>query len=121
MEQLACDRAALENLAQAGRLQRRGPAGESYAVGQGVALVLLKPLSAARRDSDQILGVVDALGVGFDASSLKASIGAAASQVPLRQVPTTFRSSNTQPSLELTGGVGLADLVGQVSEATGLT
>ncbi|MCA9157951.1 MAG: acyltransferase domain-containing protein, partial [Planctomycetales bacterium] len=118
--QLACDRAALENLAQVGLLQRRGPAGECYAVGQGVALVLLKPLSAARRDGDQILGVVDALGVGFDASSLKTSIGLAASQVPLRQVLTTFRSRNTQPSLELTGGVGLADLDGQVSEALGL-
>ena len=113
--QLACDRAALENLAQSGRLQRRGPAGENYTVGQGVALVLLKTLSAARHDGDQILGVIDALGVGFDATSLQASVAMAA-----RQVASVARISKQQ-SHEIIGEVGLPELDRQVCAATGMS
>ncbi len=105
--QRALDLAAMENLSQCGRLPGTACAGEGYSVGEGVALVLLKPLSAAHRDGDRVLATIDAMGVGFDGHSLPDSMAAAARRLGQ---PLGNRS--------LIGGVGIArldDAVGQLT------
>ncbi len=63
--QRALDRAALDNLQKCGRLRGFYPNGdhEGYSLGEGVALVVLKRHSDAKRDGDKILGIIDSIGM----------------------------------------------------------
>ncbi len=74
--QRALDRAALDNLQKCGRLRGFYPNGdhEGYSLGEGVALVVLKRHSDAKRDGDKILGIIDSIGMGFDNRSLAQSV-----------------------------------------------
>jgi 3-oxoacyl-(acyl-carrier-protein) synthase/pimeloyl-ACP methyl ester carboxylesterase/NAD(P)-dependent dehydrogenase (short-subunit alcohol dehydrogenase family) len=49
-----------------GRCRSFGAGGDGYVAGEGVGAVLLKPLSAAERDGDRILGLVRATAVNHD-------------------------------------------------------
>ncbi|MFY9822202.1 MAG: SDR family NAD(P)-dependent oxidoreductase, partial [Thermoanaerobaculia bacterium] len=49
-----------------GRCHSFGAGGNGYVAGEGVGAVLLKPLSAAQRDGDRILGLVRATAVNHD-------------------------------------------------------
>ncbi len=135
------DRAAMETLARLGCLpSTNADHSEGYFVGEGVAVVLLKRLSDARRDGDRVWATIDGIAAGFDARAVDRSLQTAASKLPfvksaqvvvgngLRATDDAIArgletSSFTQsPLVKLTGHLqatqGLADLIATTIERT---
>ncbi|RAK98984.1 uncharacterized protein BO80DRAFT_411067 [Aspergillus ibericus CBS 121593] len=80
-----------ENLAAASFLSPTGPTkpfdakGDGYCRGEGVALVVLKPLARAQADGDRILGVIAATAVNQNINDTPITVPHAESQVQLYQ------------------------------------
>ncbi|PWY76491.1 polyketide synthase [Aspergillus sclerotioniger CBS 115572] len=78
-----------ENLAAASFLSPTGPTkpfdakGDGYCRGEGVALVVLKPLSSAQADGDRILGVIAATAINQNVNSTPITVPHGESQVRL--------------------------------------
>lgn len=80
-----------QNLAGASFLSPTGPTkpfdakGDGYCRGEGVALVMLKSLTAAQADGDRILGVIGATAVNQNINTTSITVPHAESQVTLYQ------------------------------------
>ncbi len=106
----ALDVAAIDALTRMGRLRdsrQLDTPGEGYFVGEGVAVVMLKRLSDAQRDGDKVLAVIDGIAPGFDANSLRRSLGLASERL----------SDSCGPIKRLVGGVGISAIDSQVEQA----
>ncbi len=106
--QRALDRAALDNLQKCGRLRGFYPNGdhEGYSLGEGVALVVLKRHSDAKRDGDKILGIIDSVGMGFDNRSLAQSV----------RVASESTSQSIDSASKLVGRLGVSALDQQAAQ-----
>lgn len=75
--------AAASMLSPEGRCKSFDASGSGYVRAEGGGLILLKPLSLAERDGDQILGVIRATGVNSDGRTMGMSMPSADAQAAL--------------------------------------
>ncbi|WP_298290578.1 type I polyketide synthase [Thiomonas sp.] len=83
-------------LSACGRCRAFAEGGDGYVRGEGAAMLLLKPLEAARRDGDSILAIIRSTGVNADgARKTGLTIPSAAGQAELMQA--VLQQSGLQP------------------------
>lgn len=102
--QRSMDLANYEALTLQGRLagSTKDP-GEGYVPGEGVAMLLLKRLSDAQRDGDQVLGTIEAIGAGASSAKIGEAIQSSATRLTSRLGASSTLSS-------ITSGLGVAEL-----------
>ncbi len=102
--QRALDRSALENLVQQRRLAF-GKDGNGYAVGEGVALLVLQRTRDARRDGHQIVATIDSVVSGYDRDSLQSGFERARASLHECAPSQVHCSTNDDPGAQTSSSV----------------
>ncbi|TXH70589.1 MAG: SDR family NAD(P)-dependent oxidoreductase [Lysobacteraceae bacterium] len=102
-----------------GRCRSFGLGGDGYVPGEGVGAILLKPLDAARRDGDQIYGIVRASALNHGGKTNGYTVPNPNAQAEL--IAEALRKSNVDPgSLGYIETHGTGTSLGDPIEVTGL-